>query len=203
MAGIGSLLAPPLQNALGARVALAVAGVIPAVGIALAWPRLHRAEGTALDVGDRLELLGGLEPFASLPSTTLQELAAALRPLRAVAGESIVRQGEQGQDYFVLAAGACQAAVDGTIATVHRPGEGFGEIALLRNVPRTATVTAIEDSELYALRRSAFLGALAGHAGAAVAAEGVATARLARLHPLVRPTRAMEPSRSRSRRPPA
>jgi CRP-like cAMP-binding protein len=110
----------------------------------------------------------------------LQQLAASLRPLRAVAGESIVRQGEQGEDYFMLAARACQAAVDGTIATVHRPGQGFGEIALLRDVPRTATVTAIEDSELYALRRSAFRGALARHAGATVAAEGIATARIVR-----------------------
>jgi MFS family permease len=181
--GIGSLLAPALQHALGTREALAVAGVIPAIAITLGWPRLHRAEDPALDVSHRLKLLRRLEPFASLPATTLQELAASLRPLRAVAGESIVRQGEPAHDYFVLAAGACQAAVDGTIATVHHPGEGFGEIALVRDVPRTATVTAIQDSELYALRRSAFLGALARHAGATVAAEGTATARLARLRP--------------------
>jgi CRP-like cAMP-binding protein len=74
-------------------------------------------------------------------------------------------------------------SVNGAQAGELGPGEGFGEIALLRDVPRTATVRAVDDTMLYVLDRAQFLGALSGHTDSAAAAEAVAGRRLAAYRP--------------------
>jgi CRP-like cAMP-binding protein len=103
--------------------------------------------------------------------------------VRAAAGEAVVRQGEDGDCFYVVESGRLEVLVDGRPVREHGPGDGFGEIALLRDVPRTATVRAIEDSELRALPREEFLAGVSGSAPSAAAAESVVAARLAWARP--------------------
>jgi CRP-like cAMP-binding protein len=99
-----------------------------------------------------------------------------------------MREGEPGDLFYAIADGELEVARDGTQVARLGRGEGVGEIALLRSVPRTATVTATTDAHLYALAKEPFLLALTGHPGAARAAHGVADARLRELRQLDGPS---------------
>ena len=119
--------------------------------------------------------------FSPLPSPALEGLARSVERIHAPAGEVIVHQGDTGDHYYAIAAGDVDVATDGrTVATLSR-GDGFGEIALLRDVPRTATVTARSDVTLYALEREPFLVALTGHAPSSRAAEEIVGERVPEL----------------------
>jgi CRP-like cAMP-binding protein len=94
------------------------------------------------------------------------------------AGEVVIRRGDIGDRFYVVAEGELRIDADGSTA-VARAGDYFGEIALLRDVPRTATVTALVESRLHALHREPFLAVVTGHATAHAAGEALADARLA------------------------
>jgi CRP-like cAMP-binding protein len=100
-------------------------------------------------------------------------------PLRVDAGSVIVKQGDSGDRFYVVVEGEVDVEVDGARVSDLGPGGYFGEIALIRDVPRTATATARTDVVLYALEREDFLAAVTGHAPSEAAAENVASARLA------------------------
>jgi CRP-like cAMP-binding protein len=108
----------------------------------------------------------------------LEQLAARLTPVHANAGDEIIRVGDHGDRFYVVDKGEVEILVDDE--PPRREGEGtyFGEIALLRDVPRTATVRAAADSDLFALDRDDFLPAVTGHAGSAQAADVVVSTRL-------------------------
>ncbi len=125
-----------------------------------------------------LELLLGSPIFAPLPPPALEALAVRLEPRRLSAGETVFAQGDPGDDYYLIDEGEVRVEVDGEPVAELGPGEGFGEIALLRPVPRTATVTALTDLKLYALEREHFLGAVTGHAESRAAAETLVVGRL-------------------------
>jgi CRP-like cAMP-binding protein len=137
-----------------------------------------RLDDASVDRGRELELLRTIPIFSPLSAPVLEGLAARLEPVRVAAGEEIVRQGDHGDRFYVVAAGEVAVAIDGRPQATLGPGEHFGEIALLRDVPRTATVTARTDAELFALERDDFLAAVTGHSGSAEAAEAVVGARL-------------------------
>ena len=123
--------------------------------------------------------------FRPLSPATLDELASSLIPVSATAGTEIVRKGEHGDRFYVVASGEVEVEVESLgeqVATLG-PGDHFGEIALLRDVPRTATVRAKTDVELYALERDEFLSAVTGHPASAEAADAVVASRLAGLRP--------------------
>jgi cAMP-binding proteins - catabolite gene activator and regulatory subunit of cAMP-dependent protein kinases len=106
----------------------------------------------------------------------LESLARELRPVEAGAGDDIVRKGEPGDLFYVVADGELEVSMDRRKVRTLRRGETFGEIALLRRVPRTATVTARTQARLYSLGRDPFLAAVAAHP---MEAERVVTERLA------------------------
>jgi Cyclic nucleotide-binding domain/Major Facilitator Superfamily len=176
--GLGALVAPLLLNWLGARGALIVAGCLLPLVVIPAWPRLNAIDRAAVIPVDRLELLRANPIFAPLPAPTLEQLADALHDVRVGDGEEVVRQGDPGDLFYLVKSGAFDVYVDGRKVQTLGRGDSFGEIALLRNVPRTATVKAQGEAELYALERRDFLGAVTGFAPSLSAAEAVIGMRL-------------------------
>src|SRR5438876_1055377 len=176
--GIGAILAPALISWLGIRGALIVAGaVLPAVTIP-SFRLLGHIDRTLTVPTAELKALRGIEMFAPLPPPTLEALASSLTRMKVPAGETVFRQGDHGDRFYILDSGEIEIEVDGREANVLGPGDHFGEIALLRDIPRTATARARKETQLYALDRNAFLGAVTGHAGSTEAAETVVVARL-------------------------
>jgi len=115
--------------------------------------------------------------FAPLPLATVETLAVRAAAQVVFAGEPVLRVGEVGSRFYVVADGAFEVQA-GPIVRRLGPGDYFGEIALLRDVPRTAAVRAETDGLLYVLAREPFLAAVTGHVRAAQAAEAVVDARL-------------------------
>jgi MFS family permease len=176
--GIGALVAPPLISWLGVRGALIATGaLIPAVTLPL-FAMLTSIDRTLVVPTAELDRLRSIEMFAPLPPPTLEALAASLARVEAGAGETVFRQGDVGDRFYIVDSGEVEIEIDGRVANVLGPGDYFGEIALLRNVPRTGTARARRQTALYALERDAFIGAVAGHAESSDAAEMVVVARL-------------------------
>jgi MFS family permease len=177
-AGIGAIAAPALVSWLGIRNALIVAGaVLPAVTIP-SFGMLAHIDRTLTVPTAQLEALRAIEMFAPLPAPTLEALAGSLTQMQIPAGETVFRQGDHGDRFYIVESGEIEIEIDGREANVLGPGDHFGEIALLRDIPRTATARARKETQLYALERDAFLGAVTGHAGSSEAAETVVAARL-------------------------
>ena len=166
--GIGSVLASVLVSALGARTALIVAGsFLPAVAL-LTYRRLLAIDREATGPPpERVRLLQGSAIFAPLPLATIEWLTSRLLPVHLEAGSTLFRQGEHGDRFYLIEQGELEVLIDGAPPKVEGPGESLGEIALLRDIPRTATVRARTDADLYALERDDFLGAVTGHPGSA------------------------------------
>ena len=174
---VGAIVAPALIDALSVRWALVVVGALLPLLSALARTSLLAVD-TAPVHPRELELLRTIPIFAPLPAPTLERLASRLLPVRAAAGERIIREGEHGDRFYVVVDGEIEISLDSGPPRVEGPGSYFGEIALLRDVPRTATVSARTDVELYALEREDFLGAVTGHSASAEAADVVVGSRL-------------------------
>jgi MFS family permease len=178
--GLGAVLAPVLIDLLGNRGALAVTGtVIPLVAL-LAWPRLRALDSVAAPP-QHVDLLRSISIFRPLPVPTVEQLAGELRPMRVAAGEDVIRQGDRGDRFYIVSDGEAEVRVDGRPVEPLHAGEFFGEIALLRDVPRTATVSARSDLELLTLERDAFLSAVTGHPESADAAQAVVASRVGSL----------------------
>jgi MFS family permease len=175
---IGAILAPALVSWLGPRGSLIAAGaLLPALLVPL-WPALRRIDAEAAVAEEPLALLRRIEMFAQLPEQVLERLAAGATAVDADADRTVVSQGDPGHHFYVVAAGRAAVEVDGATVRELGPGDFFGEIALLRDVPRTATVRAVEPLRLYAIARDDFVGAVTGHAPTLAAAELVMAGRL-------------------------
>jgi CRP-like cAMP-binding protein len=125
-----------------------------------------------------ISLLRSLPLFAPLGAPELAALASGLVESRVPGGTEVVHEGDPGDRFYVVADGELDVTRGGReVRRLHR-GEGFGELALLRDVPRTATVTACVDSRLYALGKASFLASVASHPRASVEAERLVIDRL-------------------------
>ncbi|MDQ4036341.1 MAG: cyclic nucleotide-binding domain-containing protein [Chloroflexota bacterium] len=176
---IGSLLAPILVALVDLQPAMVLTGMLLPI-VAVVTNRLVRAAESSSVVPHRqLELLRGISMFAPLSLTALERLAGGMEPIAFEAGETIVRQGDVGYDYFMIGTGVADVVKDGKPIAVLKAGDGFGEIALLRNVPRTATVLVREGVEGFSLPRSVFLEAVTGNAASADEADRIAAERAA------------------------
>ena len=179
--GLGAILAPLLIDGFGNRGALVATGAaLPLIAL-LAWPRLRALDERVASAPPHLDLLRSISIFRPLPPATLEQLARELRAVHVPAGEEIVRQGEQGDLFYIVASGEVDVLVDGRRLEPLHTSQFFGEIALLRDVPRTATVTARTDAELLTLDRANFIAAVTGHPESAEAARTVMAGRLGSL----------------------
>ena len=112
---------------------------------------------------------------------TIERLARAVLPVDVAAGATVIAEGEPGDLYYVVRGGELDVSIEGIPILRLGPGSGFGEIALLRSVPRTATVVAASDARLYALERDHFLDAVNGSHASREAADLVVDSRLGSL----------------------
>jgi MFS family permease len=183
--GLGAVIAPGLLDLLGDRWTFAAVGALLPVVAALGWPRLRRLDVETATAPPNAELLRAIAIFRPLPSAVVEQLAHEARTQHVSAGERVIRQGDPGDRFYVLVHGEAEIQIDGQRRQTLQAGDHFGEIALLRNVPRTATVVALGDLELLTIERDDFLAAVTGHPDSAHAAEAVVAARFGSLRPSV------------------
>jgi MFS family permease len=182
--GVGGLVTPIVIELLGVRGALIATGAILPALAAVWWGRLVAIDRAHPVPERRLGLLRGVRMLAPLPQPTLEQVASRLVPVSVHAGREVFHQGDVGDRFYVIREGTAEVSIDGVCSSTLGPGDSFGEIALLRDVPRTATVTATAEVELYALDRDEFIAAVTGHAPSVKAADAVIAARLGRSNPV-------------------
>jgi CRP-like cAMP-binding protein len=158
--GLGALLTPPIIDLLGVRGALLfVGGFLPLLTL-VTWTRLRALEGVSDAPKAHVALLKSLPVFRSIPGPTLELLASKLEHRDVTPGDVVIRQGDVGDRFYVIEAGRFVVEVDDELRAELGAGDFFGEIALLREVPRTATVTARETGSLLSLSRADFVPAV-------------------------------------------
>ena len=175
---IGSLVTPGLVSWLGSRGALIAVGAIAPVLLLPLWPALRRIDAEAVIAVEPLELLRRIEIFAGLSEPVLERLAAGATSVSVAAGGVVVSRGEVGNHFYAIAGGKAVVELDDGTTRELGPGDFFGEIALLRDVTRTATVRALETLHLFAVERDEFLIAVTGDAPTLATAENIVTTRL-------------------------
>ena len=175
---VGSAIAPLMLHLWGLRATVGVLGVVIGLIAVLGYPRM-RSLDRRLEAPAGLPLLRAIPMFAPLNPVTLDHLARVLDRVEVVAGDVIVHEGDESDLFYVIESGRVQVtAADGQVLREEGPGDYFGEIGLLRDVPRTATITAMEPTLLLALEREEFLDAVTGQGESRRLAEDVVTRRL-------------------------
>jgi len=173
---IGSVAATGIVALVGSRAAFVVVGAILPLTTLIVWRQLVRIDREMLPPADELAIVEGVPMFAPLSIAAKEHMAARLVEVPVSAGEVVIRTGEPGDRFYMVADGALEVT-NGVDAKARR-GDFFGELALLRDIPRTATVIATSRSRLYALERDDFLAAVTGHSGVRAAGEAVVEQRL-------------------------
>ena len=181
--GLGAILAPLAIAVVGIRWSMVITGALLPLLAALLWRRIGALDAQSLAPTRELALLRAIPLFKPLPASTIDHLASRLVRVHATPGSEIIREGEPGDRFYVIASGEVEVTADGKRIGTLGPGDYFGEIALLRDMPRTATVAAKTDLELFALDRDEFLSAVTGHAASIEAADAVVASRLSGLRP--------------------
>jgi MFS family permease len=176
--GLGSAVTPLLIHAWGGRGTLIATGLLVVVLAAAFLPRLTAIDGRISAPGPDLALLRQVSFFRPLPFATVEHLASELQSATYQPGDVIIREGEPGERFYIIAEGRARASRDGDQLREMGAGESFGEIALLRRIPRTATVTAVSRLEVRTLAREEFLAAVTGSPESVESAEEVVSTRL-------------------------
>lgn len=169
---IGSVLVSILTETVGLTAAIgAVAIILPAV-VAFSWTRITAMDARAVVPARAIALLRRTPLFAPLPPPQLEAVARRGAWLTYPSQTPIIKEGDVGDRYYVLASGVVRVDQGGRfVRELTGPGPGFGEIALLRDVPRTASVTSDSEVAVFAIDRAPFLAAITGHPDAYASAE--------------------------------
>ncbi len=176
---VGSVGASILYASVGLTAALAAtAAFLPAIAL-VSWAWVSRAEGILELPADQIALLRHLPLFAQVPAPSLEAAARRLVGVRVPAHAIVFREGDPGDLFYVIAAGSVEISQNGVAVRTLGPGASFGEIALLRTVPRTASVVAATDAEMWGLDRDGFLLAITGSQQAVADAHARTDAMLA------------------------
>jgi MFS family permease len=160
--GVGSIVASLLVELFGVRVALVAVGVLCPILAAAAWPRLRRLDRFIGVRDQEIDLLQTVPMLRPLPLPAIEQLARGLQPVSVPAGQVVFHQGDVGDRFYVIESGTAEVIGDGRLVASLGQGQGFGEIALLRRVRRTATVRAASPLRLQALASDHFLPAVTG-----------------------------------------
>jgi MFS family permease len=172
---LGGLLAPVLIAGLGPRPALVVVGLLAPVAVAASWTTLRQLDGRMRIRDADIEILRAVPMLAVLPAATIEQLGAGLDHAEFAAGQTVFAQGDAGDRFYVVESGRADVVRDGRVVNTLGRGAGFGEIALLDDRPRTATIVASvgEPLCLGVLQRPAFLTAVTGYPMSATAGREV------------------------------
>ena len=162
----------------GLKAALVAPAVVALLLIAGLWRRIQKIDASATVPQVEIQLLRSISIFAALPAPSLEGIARDLEPLTVSQGTVVIKEGERGDCYYAVAEGELAISRDGQLLQMVSRGDGFGEIALIRDVPRQATVTATTDASLYTLDRELFVQAVTGHATAISAVGTIITGHL-------------------------
>lgn len=181
--GAGSIVASALIEGIGIEPTLIVIGSICPVVALAAWWRLRRLDRSVGLVDREIGLLRQVPMFDPLPLPAVEQLARGLEPVTVPDGTTVFSQGDIGDRYYLIESGEADVLGDGRLVATLGPGEGFGEIALLRRTPRTATVVARTDLELQALTADRFCAVVLGFTPSARAAAASVDDELDRFSP--------------------
>jgi MFS family permease len=173
---VGSVAATGIVALVGSSTAFVVVGAILPLTTLIVWRQLARIDREMLPPADELAVVEGVPMFAPLSIAAKEHMAGRLVEIPVSAGEVVIRAGESGDRFYIVADGSFEVT-NGVHARARR-GDFFGELALLRDIPRTATVIATTRSRVYALERDDFLAAVTGHSAARAAGEEVVDERL-------------------------
>ena len=176
----GGLVTPLVVDLLGIRPALVATGLLAPLAVAASWSALRRLDADVRVRDADIETMRPIHMLGSLPVATIEQLAGSLEHAEFEPGHSVFRQGERGDYFYIVESGCAEVILDGSVVRTLGTGECFGEIALLRDQPRTAGVRASADTHLRVsrLRRSAFLTAVTGYPAAAAAGDDLVRGRL-------------------------
>jgi CRP-like cAMP-binding protein len=176
----GALVTPLAVDLLGVRPALVASGLLAPLAVAASWPALRRLDAEVRVRDADIETMRPIRMLGALPVATIEQLAGALEHADFEPGCSVFRQGERGDYFYIVQSGRADVILDGRVVRTLGTGDCFGEIALLRDQPRTASVRASADTHLRVsrLRRSAYLTAVTGYPAAATAGEDLVRDRL-------------------------
>ncbi|MFC7490353.1 MULTISPECIES: MFS transporter [unclassified Knoellia] len=165
--GLGALAASLLGEGFGVRTALLTIGSLCPLLAALSWRRLRLLDRSVGDLDSDVQRLQNVPMLRTLPLPAVEQLARGLEPVTTTSGGVVFRQGDVGDRYFLIASGEVDVVGDGQVVATLGPGEGFGEIALLRSTRRTATVVARSEVGLLALSSERFIAVVLGYAPSA------------------------------------
>jgi hypothetical protein len=180
---LGSLVTPLVIELLGVRGALVVLGLVAPTAVLLAWRRLHVIDGSISRRDDEIEVLKQVGMLRPLPMPAIENLAVHIDKAEVPAGQDVFRQGEEGDSFYVIKQGEAEVIGDGSFVRTMGPGDGFGEIALIRDTQRTATVRARTPLVLYSLERRHFIPAVGGYASSSREADTTIVDRLGSFSP--------------------
>jgi hypothetical protein len=180
---VGALVTPFAIELLGIRGALAVLGLLAPAVVALAWRRLHAIDAAIARRDDEVEVLTGVRMFRPLPMPAIDNVALQVEGIKMAAGEAVFRQADRGDRFYVIEAGEADVIGDGRLIRTLRSRDGFGEIALLQDTLRTATVRARTPLRLYTLSRCHFRDTVGSYESSEREAETLVLDRLSAFAP--------------------